>query len=97
MTYRPDRNGVQALLNSPEMAELVTSAAENIAGNVRAQKPDADVVVDKYKAVAKGRFTEREAASVTVRDVRARIWQARDGLLTRAATAEGLEVTERGG
>jgi hypothetical protein len=39
-----------------------------------------------------GYTTDRGAASITVEDVRAMAWQARDGILTRAAGAVGLEV-----
>ena len=90
VTVRLDHRGIEQLLKSAAMANAVAARAEEIAGQVRAQRSDADVVVDRYE-------TDRAAASVTVRDVRAQAWQARDGLLTRAAAGAGLEVTERGG
>jgi hypothetical protein len=63
--------------------------AEQVAAQVRAQLPsDVDVVVDSYR-------TDRTAASVTIRDPRGRLWQVRDGVLTRAAAGVGLEVTAR--
>lgn len=85
-----DREGVRQVLHSPEVRELVDEAAEQIAERVRAQVPAGTVVeVRQYS-------TDREAASVSVKDVRGMIWQARDGLLTRAAVGIGAEVKERG-
>lgn len=82
-----DHGGVAEVLKSGAFAEMVRSAAERIAANARGQT-GADVVVDSYT-------TDRAAASVTIRNVRARLWQVRDGALTRAASAAGFEVTER--
>lgn len=87
-TFRRDSPGIAAILKSGGFAGMVGSVASQIAGNVRASRPDADVVVDSYT-------TDRAAASVTIRDVRARTWQARDGILTRAAAGVGAEVTSR--
>lgn len=85
---------IKFVRNSPGIAQILrttefgqTAAAQRIAARVAAET-GADVVVDSY-------VTDRRAASVTVRDVRARGWQARDGILTRAAAAAGLEVTGR--
>lgn len=83
-----DSKGMAALLNSSDVARAVHDLAEQIARDVSTQEPDADVVVDDYQ-------TDRRASSVTIRDVRGRLWQARDGILTRAAASAGLEVTER--
>lgn len=77
-----DAAGWKTLLKTPAVKALVHRAAQDVASNIT--KPG-DVVVDDY-------VTDRAASSVTIRDVRARIWQARDGVLTRAAAAEGLEV-----
>lgn len=85
--FQPDHRGRAELLKSQFQAET-HQLAEQIASHVRATHPDADVVVDDYT-------TDRAASSVTIRDVRGRIWQVRDGVLTRAAAAVGLEVTER--
>lgn len=79
--------GAAAILNSPEVAAMVRSKAEEVAGQVITAQP-ADVVVDSYT-------TDRAAASVTIRHKDAKAWQARDGILTRAAAAVGLEVRER--
>lgn len=83
-----DSAGVKAVLNSGEVAAMCNAAAQAVASSVSARTDGADVVVDNYT-------TDRAAASVTVRDVRARAWVARDGLLIRDAAAAGLEVTAR--
>lgn len=85
---RLDHGGIAELLRSAPVAAAVRNLAEEVAGNVRSQKPGAEVVVDAYT-------TDRAAASVTIRDVRGRVWQVRDGVLTRAASGAGLEVNER--
>lgn len=86
--FKLDHGGIAAVLKSAPVASAVRAIAEQVAGGVRSQKPGTDVVVDSYT-------TDRAAASVTIRDVRAQLWQVRDGVLTRAAAAAGLEVTER--
>lgn len=85
---RLDRRGIRALLTDPDVARAVHDLAEDVADRVRTAKPGAAVVVDDYE-------TDRAATSVTIRDVRGLGWQVRDGLLTRAAAAVGLEVKER--
>lgn len=82
-----DHAGIAQLLKSAPMQSLVRDAAEQIAGNVNVPAIDG-VVVDEYS-------TDRAAASVTIRDPRAALWQARDGALTRAAAAIGVEVRAR--
>ena len=81
--YKPDRGGVAELLKS--FGPLVNGLATQVAGNVLAQRPDSDVVTDSYT-------TDRAAASVTIREPEAMILQVRDGILTKAAAAAGLEV-----
>lgn len=83
--YRRDPSGMDYIIKQ-QVRPVVNAAAQNVARNVSA---DADVVVDYYT-------TDRAAASVTIRDPRAMLWQARDGVLTRAASAAGLEVRSRG-
>lgn len=81
-----DSAGIREVLNSSEVRDAVHSYAERIAGDVRGSiDPDAEVVVDDYT-------TDRAASSVTILDVRGRLWEVRDGVLTRAAAAHGLEV-----
>lgn len=84
--FRLDAAGVREVLKGTELRAAVDSLADQIAGHVRGNVP-ADVVVS-----VKAYTTDRGAASITVQDVRAMAWQARDGILTRAASAAGLEV-----
>ncbi|MFJ8583621.1 hypothetical protein ACIRD2_03035 [Streptomyces sp. NPDC093595] len=83
--FRLDAAGVREILRGDEVRALIDGKAEEVAANVRAAKPEAPVEVRKYT-------TDRGAASVAVTDVQAMAWQARDGLLTRAAGSAGLEV-----
>jgi hypothetical protein len=83
-----DAAQIGALLKSAAVGAVLDPFAAAIAANVRASHRGADVVVDSY-------VTDRAARSVTVRDRRAMGWQARDGLLTRAASAARLEVRAR--
>lgn len=85
--FRRDNRGLAEALKTLFKDEI-HDHAEAIAADVRAQHPDAEVVVDDY-------VTDRSASSVTIRDLRGRIWQVRDGLLTRAASDVGLEVHGR--
>ena len=81
-----DHAGIAELLNSDEVAGLVKGVADRVASQVRGAVDARDgVVVDQYR-------TDRAAASVTIRDPRARLWQVRDGVLTSAVAAQGLEV-----
>lgn len=80
-----DSAGIASILKGGEFASMVRDAAERIAANARGQT-GADVVVDSYT-------TDRAAASVTIRDPRGVLLQVRDGVLTRAAAAAGLEVS----
>lgn len=84
-----DRSGIAALLKSEGFAMAVKERAERIAEEVKASiGEDVDVAVDEY-------VTDRAAASITIRDARGRLWEVRDGVLTRAAATQGLEVTRR--
>lgn len=83
-----ESKGVLQVLKSSEVADAVEDYARRIAASVTGQQPGADVVVDNYT-------TDRAASSVTIRDARGRLWQVRDGILTRAASSAGLEVKAR--
>lgn len=84
--FRLNRSGVREILRGTEARRLVDGVAEQIAGHVRAHLPSpATVEVTSYT-------TDRAAASVAVLDYRAMSWQARDGILTRAAGSVGAEV-----
>jgi hypothetical protein len=85
--FKPDRKGIAEILKT-QFHEQTHALAEQIADEVRSQHPDADIVVDDY-------VTDRAASSVTIRDAAGKLWQVRDGVLTRAAAGVGLEVTER--
>lgn len=86
--FKPDYAGIGAALKSPEVASAMHGLAERVAAVVRGTKPEADVVVDNYT-------TDRAASSVTIKDIRGRIWQVQAGILTRAAASVGLEVRSR--
>ncbi|MFF3671690.1 hypothetical protein [Microtetraspora malaysiensis] len=84
-----DYKGIGEILASPEMHAVINGLAGQIAATVRAGLPSqAEVIVDSYT-------TDRGAAAVVIKDRRAMGWQARDGVLTRAAGAAGLEVRAR--
>lgn len=84
--FRLDTAGIREVLKSPELRGAVDDLAGQIADNVRTMLPgDVTVSVRSYT-------TDRGAASITVQDVRGMAWQARDGILTRAAGSVGLEV-----
>lgn len=84
--FRLDRAGVREVLTSPMVRQIVDATADEVAANVRALLPNGTKVdVTRYT-------TDRSTAAVTIVDVRAMAWQARDGILTRAAGAAGLEA-----
>lgn len=85
-SFRLDTAGVREILKGPEVRRVVDDLAGEIAAHVRASVPDGTPVT------VRGYTTDRGAATVTVQDVRAMAWQARDGILTRAAGAAGVEV-----
>jgi hypothetical protein len=85
-SFRLDTAGVREFLKGPELRRAVDDLAGAVAAHVRPQVP-AGVTVS-----VRGYTTDRGAASVTIEDVRGMAWQARDGVLTRAAGEVGLEV-----
>lgn len=86
---RLDSDGIVEVLNSDEVRDAIHGLAESIADEVRdSVEAENGVVVDDYT-------TDRAASSVTIRDAQGKLWQVRDGVLTRAAAGVGLEVTER--
>lgn len=84
MKVKLDYGGVGDMLNSPQVAAAVRALAEDVARNARAAGV-LSVDVHSYT-------TDRAAASVTVSQRNGVALQARDGVLTRAAAAAGLEV-----
>lgn len=92
MEFKLDRAGVGEILRSAEMAAVVDDLAEQLAAQVRAGISDPDVAaavdVDSY-------VTDRAAAAVTIVHPAGMALQARNGVLTRAAAAAGLDVRSR--
>lgn len=84
--FKRDSKGFEQVLKSPPVARAVHDLAEAIAADVSTQV-DAEngVVVDDYQ-------TDRAASAVTIRDAAGRLWEVRDGVLTKAAARQGLEV-----
>ncbi|MBT2467855.1 hypothetical protein J7E97_08200 [Streptomyces sp. ISL-66] len=84
--FRLDRRGVEEALKAEPVRDLIEAKAQEVAAGVTAQvPPGVEVKVETYT-------TDRAAAVVLIKDVRAMAWQARDGVLTRAASSAGLEV-----
>lgn len=88
--WRLDAAGVREILKGDEVRSLVDGLASNVADSVKPLVPAGTVIeVRSYT-------TDRGAATVVVADVQAMAWQARDGILTRAAGHAGLEVRATG-
>lgn len=84
-----DHAAIGEIAKSAGIRSMVDAAAEQIAGHVRGEVgADVPVVVDHYT-------TDRAAAAVVITDVRGAGLQAKHGVLTRAASAIGVEVTVR--
>jgi hypothetical protein len=83
--FHRDSAGIESILSSFDFGQV--AAAHQIASVARAHR-GADVAVDTY-------VTDRLVAAVTIRDVRGVAWEVRDGVLSGAAAAIGLEVTRR--
>lgn len=84
-----DHGGVAEVLKSGEAAALVAGFAARVAATVRGSVPaGTDVEVDHYT-------TDRAAAAVVIKDPLGRLYEVRDGVLTRAAAANGAEVKAR--
>jgi hypothetical protein len=84
--FELDTAGVREILRGSEVRDLIDGIADEVAGNVRALVPAGTTVE------VRGYTTDRGAATVVVADVQAMAWQARDGILTRAAGFASLEV-----
>ena len=86
LDFRIDAAGVREILRGEEVRNLIDGKAQEVADNVKALVPaGTQIEVRKYT-------TDRGAASVVVADLQAMAWQARDGILTRAAASAGLEI-----
>ena len=84
--FELDSAGVREILRGQEVRQLIDGLVDEVAGNVRALVPPGTQIE------VRGYTTDRGAATVVVADAQAMAWQARDGILTRAAGAAGLEV-----
>lgn len=86
--FKLDNAGVRDILTSDWMRREVDAVADSIADDVRGSvKADVPVEVDHYT-------TDRDAAAVVIADMSGQAYQARDGVLTRAASGAGLEVKD---
>jgi hypothetical protein len=84
--FRLDGAGVREVLRGEGVRQMVDDVAERVAAAVRADLPEPATVE------VRGYTTDRGAATVAVLHRQAMLWQARDGLLTRAASQAGAEV-----
>lgn len=84
--FHLDAAGVRLILRGNGVRQMVDSTAEQIAAHVRANLPDPAPVE------VRGYTTDRGAATVAILDRRAMAWQAKYGILTRAAGSVGAEV-----
>lgn len=76
--------GIEEILKH-DLREMVDSATEEIADRVRASvKPGVEVTTRSYT-------TDRAGGAVVIEDVRGMAYQARDGVLTRAAKGIGAD------
>lgn len=85
---RIDGAGIGEILRGSEMRGVIDGLAAAIAGDVREYDEDAEATVNSYTF-------DRAAASVAFLHPRSMDLQARDGVLTRAAARQGLEVKAR--
>lgn len=84
--FELDSRGVREILRGEEVRTLIDGLADQVAASVRALVPTGTSIE------VRGYTTDRGAATVVVADPQAMGWQARDGILTRAAGSAGLEV-----
>lgn len=91
---RLDRGGIAALLKSGPMAELVASAAADVADSVRGLGIQVDGVPGKYDLPVEVSTytTDRAAASVAIAHPSGVAVQAKHGALSKGASAAGLQV-----
>ena len=91
-SFRRETKGIDAFLKSAAVADVIYEVAHDVAVDVEQSlpaRPRRGVVVDDYTS------KDRAVSSVTIRDGRAKAWQAKTGVLTKAAKSAGLEVRER--
>lgn len=83
-----DHDGLAEVLKV-NCRQIVDEAADVVAAEIQAQHDDVEEVEVERET------SDRARATIVVKDPRAAGWQARDGLLTKAAAAKGLEVRAR--
>lgn len=96
--FHANRRGIAQVAMSREVERMCFDYAERVRDTAAAMIPDAapgDVVAERYDFQPTPRAGDRAAASVVIRLPNARLLQARDGVLTRAAAAHGAEVKSR--
>lgn len=91
IALRLDHAGIAEVLHGAEVRKMVDDAATSMAAHVRGSLPPRAALEVKVYSYT----TDRAAAAVVVRGPNAMVYQARDGVLTRAAKAIGAEVTAR--
>jgi hypothetical protein len=91
---RLDHGGIGSLLKSNEMQELVRDTADAVAENVASQGLTTEAG-ENVTAEVEPYITDRAAAAVMIDGPWGLGMQARHGALTKAASAAGLEVTEK--
>lgn len=85
---RIDTAGIGEVLKSAEVGAVIDGLAADVAERVRSYDAEADANVSSYTF-------DRRAASVTFVHRNSADLEARDGVLTQAAAAVGLEVRRR--
>lgn len=88
-SLRIDVAGIAEVLRGPDSRALVDGLADAIAAEVEAYDDRAEADVRRFT-------TDRAAASVAFVHPNSMDLQVRDGVLSRAAAAQGLEVRLRG-
>ncbi|MEJ9080769.1 hypothetical protein WKY82_20335 [Gordonia malaquae] len=84
--FRRDRRGIGEILKTQAAPQV-----NALASQVQARVIDA-IDDDTVEVTLEAYTTDRGAAAVTIADPEGLALQARDGVLTRAAAAVGLEV-----
>jgi hypothetical protein len=94
LPVRLDSRGLAGVLTSADMTQAVRETADAVADNVATQGLTAEDGT-KVTADVETYTTDRAAAAVTIDGPWGLGMQAKHGVLTKAAAAAGLEVSER--
>lgn len=82
--FVPDRAGIGRILKSAEMARAVKSATDATAANAEA--------LTKFPIETHAHITDRAVGTVLIAHPAGASEQAKNGVLTKAASAAGLDV-----